>query len=180
MDIEQIIGRIQKGDTYLYGTVIQQFEQKIYITVYRLVKNRTVAEDLVQEIFIKAFYSLSKYKQTGTFQAWLYRLVMNYCFDYLRKTKQSFVLDESESVDHQYPEKVLLLYERNRELEQLLKQLEETEYMVLLLRYVNELSYDEISEVLQISGTDVRNKLHRSKQKLRKLTNQQGGRFYEM
>jgi RNA polymerase sigma-70 factor, ECF subfamily len=180
MDIEPLIKRIQKGDTHLYASVMKHFEQKVFITVYRLVKNRTVAEDLVQEIFIKAFYNLPKYKQTSTFNAWLYRLAMNYCLDYLRKAKKSITTDEIESIEQQYPEKILLLYERNQALEQLLKQLEEIEYMVLLLRYVNELSYEEISDVLQISLNEVRNKLHRSKQKLRILSKAQGGDLYEM
>lgn len=116
----------------------------------------------------------------GSFNAWLYRIVVNNCFDYLRIHKLQTIRIDSDVMDNRYPEKVLLLHERNEQLEKLLQQLDETEYMVLLLKYVNELSYDEISEVLQISLNDVRNKLHRSKRKLRSITMTKGGYFYEM
>lgn len=82
--------------------------------------------------------------------------------------------------DGRYPEKILLLREKNEQLEQLLQRLDETEYFVLLLKFVNGLRYDEISEVLQISMNEVRNKQHRSKRKLRSIGTTKGGYFYEM
>ena len=75
---------------------------------------------------------------------------------------------------------MILQKEQLYQLDQLLHQLDKTEYFILLLRYVNELSYDEISEVLQIPLNEVRNKLHRSKRKLRQLATTKGGYFHEM
>ena len=178
MEMDELITRVKNGESYYFTNIIKHYEQKVFITVIRIVKNRATAEDIVQDIFIKVFYSLHKYKKTGSFNAWLYRIVVNQCFDYLRKTKLQTTQIEHDVMDSHYPEKILLLHERNAELEQLLQQLDESEYMVLLLKYVNELSYDEISEVLQISLNDVRNKLHRSKRKLRSM--KKGGYFYEM
>lgn len=180
MDMDELITRVNKGEIHYFTNIVKRYEQKIFITVIRIVKNRATAEDIVQEIFVKVFYSLHKYKQTGSFNAWLYRIVVNNCFDYLRKHNLQTVQIETDVMDNANPEKIVLLHERNEQLEQLLQQLDETEYMVLLLKYVNELSYDEISEVLQISLNDVRNKLHRSKRKLRSITMKKGGYFYEM
>ncbi|MER1986718.1 MAG: RNA polymerase sigma factor [Solibacillus sp.] len=180
MELEEIIMRVQRGESQYYTYIIKRYEQKVFITAKRLVKNHTTAEDLVQDSFIKGFYSLHKYKNTGSFNAWLYRIVVNNCFDYLRKAKLQFTQTEAETTDHSSPEKIVLLHERNEQLEQLLGQLNELDYTVLLLKYVNGLSYDEISEVLDISLNDVRNKLHRSKKQLKTMANKKGGYFYEM
>ena len=180
MEIDELISRVKNGESHYFTNIVKQYEQKVFTTVIRIVKIHATAEDIVQDIFIKVFYSLHKYKKTGSFNAWLYRIVVNNCFDYLRKTKLQTISIDSDVTNSHYPEKILLLHERNEQLEQLLQQLDETEYMVLLLKYVNELSYDEISEVLQISLNDVRNKLHRSKRKLRSTSTKKGGYFYEM
>ena len=180
MEMDELITRVKNGESHYFTNIIKHYEQKVFTTVIRIVKIHATAEDIVQEIFIKVFYNLHKYQTTGSFNAWLYRIVVHYCFDYLRKNKQQSVQIDSEVMNSDYPEKIILLHERNQQLEQLLQQLDETEYMVLLLKYVNELSYDEISEVLQISLNDVRNKLHRSKRKLRSNAMVKGGYFYEM
>ena len=180
MEMDEVIARVKNGENHYFEHVINHYEQKIFITVIRIVRNRAATEDIVQDIFIKVFYSLHKYKHTGSFNAWIYRIVVNYCFDYLRKHKYQTIEIASDVMDSRYPEKLLLLRERNEQLERLLQQLDETDYFVLLLKYVNELSYDEISEVLQISLNDVRNKLHRSKRKLRSIVTTEGGYFYEV
>ncbi|MFJ7700432.1 RNA polymerase sigma factor [Lysinibacillus fusiformis] len=180
MEIDEVIARVKNGEDHCFAYIIKHYEQKVFTTVIRIVRNRTVAEDIVQDIFIKVYYNLHKYEKKGSFNAWLYRIVVNKCFDYLRKYKQQARSIDIDIADGRYPEKILLLREENEQLEQLLQQLDETEYFVLLLKFVNGLRYDEISEVLQISMNEVRNKLHRSKRKLRSIGTTKGGYFYEM
>lgn len=180
MDIELAVQNVQSGKETDYGYIVKYYENKIYTTVFRLVRQHDIAQDLVQEIFIKVFYNLHKYKAVGSFNAWLYRIVVNQCYDYLRKHPKQSMLEEIEFIEKQYPENMILQKEQLYQLDQLLHQLDKTEYFILLLRYVNELSYDEISEVLQIPLNEVRNKLHRSKRKLRQLATTKGGYFHEM
>ena len=180
MDIELAVQNVQSGKEADYSYIVKYYEKKIYTTVFRLVHQHDIAQDLVQEIFIKVFYNLHKYKASVSFNAWLYRLVVNQCYDYLRKQPKRPVLEEVEFIDKQSPEKMILQKEQLHHLDQLLDQLDKTEYFILLLRYINELSYEEISEVLQISLNDVRNKLHRSKRKLRRSATEKGGYFHEM
>ena len=181
VDIGLAVQNVQSGKEADYRYIVKYYENKIYTTVFRLVRHHDLAEDLVQEIFIKVFYNLHKYKAIGSFNAWLYRIVVNQCYDYLRRQpKQSSVLEDTEFIEKQYPEKIILQKEQLHQLDQLLHQLDKTEYFILLLRYVNELRYDEISEVLQIPLNEVRNKLHRSKRKLRELATTKGGYFHEM
>ncbi|KGR78591.1 RNA polymerase sigma factor [Ureibacillus sinduriensis] len=180
MDIELAVKNVQSGSETDYTYIMTYYENKIYTTVFRLVCQHDTAQDLVQEIFIKVFYNLHKYKAVGSFNAWLYRIVVNQCYDYLRKQSKQPLHGEIESIEIQSPENKILQKEQLQQLDQLLHQLDKTEYLILLLRYINELSYDEISEVLQIPLNEVRNKLHRSKCKLRQLATKKGGYFHEM
>lgn len=180
LDIKLAVQNVQSGKQTDYSYIVKYYENKIYTTVFRLVRQHDTAQDLVQEIFIKVFYNLHKYKAVGSFNAWLYRIVVNQCYDYLRKQPKQPLHGEIESIEIQSPENKILQKEQLQQLDQLLHHLDKTEYFILLLRYVNELSYDEISEVLQIPLNEVRNKLHRSKRKLRQLATTKGGYFHEM
>ena len=180
MEIELAVKNVQSGKETDYEYIVKYYENKIYTTVFRLVRQHNITQDLVQEIFIKVFYNLHKYKAVGSFNSWLYRIVVNQCYDYLRKQSKQSTLEEIEFIEKQYPENMILQKEQLHQLDQLLHQLDKTEYFVLLLRYVNELSYGEISEVLEIPLNEVRNKLHRSKRKLRQLATTKGGYFHEM
>lgn len=178
MEIQQSVLAVQNGDSTQYRTIIEHYEHKVFATVMRIVRNKAIAEDLVQDIFIKAYNNISKYQSTGSFNAWLYRLAVHHCLDYMKKKNPQIVHDELQLADYTYPESVVLQQEKERQLQALLNELHETEKMVLLLRYINELSYDEIAEVLHLTHNEVRNKLHRSKKKLR--TSAMGGYFHEM
>lgn len=180
MDIQLAVQNVQSGKASDYSYIVNYYEAKVYTTVFRLVRQHDTAQDLVQEIFIKVFYNLHKYKAVGSFNSWLYRIVVNQCYDYLRKQPKQPLLDEVEFIEKQSPENKILQKEQLQQLDQLLQQLDKTEYFILLLRYVNELSYEEISEVLQIPLNEVRNKLHRSKRKLRQFATIKGGYFHEM
>lgn len=180
MDIQLAVQNVQSGKESDYSYIVKYYETKVYTTVFRLVRQHDTAQDLVQEIFIKVYYNLHKYKAVGSFNAWLYRIVVNQCYDYLRKQSKQPMLEEIEFIEKKSPENKILQKEQLQQLDQLLNQLDKTEYFILLLRYVNELSYDEISEVLQIPLNEVRNKLHRSKRKLRQYATKKGGYFHEM
>ena len=174
------IKQILKGDKRAYADIINKYKNPLYATILRMTKNPQTAQDLLQEVFIKVYKQLPKYDQKGSFKSWLYKVAINHCLDMLRK--KSFpveeIVDEQLINDHS-PEVVFLKKEKSRELERLIAQLPELERLVLLLRYANECSYVEIGNMLGISLSDVRNKLHRAKKKLREHV-EQGGYFNEV
>ena len=180
MEMEQIVAAVQNGDKTKYRYIIEHYEQKVFATTVRIVRDVSTAEDLVQEIFIKAYHNLAKYEPTGSFNAWLYRLAMHHCLDYVKKKRPVISDDELQIADDTYPENVVLLREKESQLEALLNELEQKDKAVLLLRYVNELRYDEIAEALKIPHNEVRNRLHRAKKKLRQVGTAKGGYFREM
>ncbi|NLY81005.1 MAG: RNA polymerase sigma factor [Lysinibacillus sp.] len=174
------IRQILAGEKGAYIHIINKYKNPLYATILRMTKNPQTAEDLLQEAFIKVYEQLGKYDQKGSFKSWIYRVAINYCLDQLRKKNfQTEQIEHTTIGSNLPPEVVLLQNEKSREIEKMVSTLPEEERMILLLRYANELSYIEISEMLNISLTDVRNKLYRAKKKLRKNV-QQGGYFYDV
>lgn len=182
MDDKAVIKKVLAGDKNAFATIIQTYKNPLYATILRMTYDAQLAQDLVQEAFIKIYEQLPNYKATGSFKSWLYRVAINHCLDELRKKQYQYKnepIEEEQLVDKNNPEVVYLKKEKERQLEGLLSQLPEQERMILLLRFNNECSYEEISELLHISVSDVRNKLHRSKKKMRQQV-KEGGEYYEL
>ncbi|CAG9606905.1 RNA polymerase sigma factor [Pseudoneobacillus rhizosphaerae] len=177
------IQEVLAGNKYSYTHIINKYKNQLYATILRMTKNPQDAQDFVQEAFIKVYHQLGKYDGKGSFSSWIYRVAINHCLDEFRKKShhiQKVELSEEMYENPSHPEVIFLKKERSRQLERIVATLPEDERMIILLRYVNELSYDEISELLDIPVTTVRNKLHRAKIKMRKSVNQEGGYFHEM
>lgn len=182
MDEQQIIKQILAGDKKAYTQIINEYKNPLYATILRMTRNPQTAQDFVQEAFIKIYEQLPKYDGKGSFKSWLYRVAINFCIDEFRKKSYQMKqaeLQDDQLVNESHPEVVFLKKEQSRQLEKLIATLPELERMILLLRYVNELSYTEIADLLHIPLSDVRNKLHRAKKKMRNQV-QEGGYFYEM
>lgn len=182
MDEQQLIKQVLAGQKQAYGHIIARYKNPLYATILRMTKEPQLAQDLVQEAFIKVYEQLGRYEASGSFQSWLYRVAINHCLDELRKKRYQIKqepIQETQSIEQAHPEVIYLKKERQRQLEELLSRLPEQERMIVLLRYNNELSYEEISHLLKISLGDVRNKLHRAKKKMRNEV-RKGGDFHEL
>lgn len=180
MDEQQLIKRILNGDQQAYTHIIKTYKNPLYATILRMTNDVSVAQDLTQEAFIKIYEQLPKFDQSGVFKSWLYRVAINHCIDKLRKKVHATEPYEQETpTNTNNPEIIFLKNEQSRELESMLAHLPEIERTIICMRYMNELTYDEIANTLQISVADVRNKLHRAKKKMRKNV-QEGSYFYEM
>lgn len=179
----QWIQEVLDGDKQAYAHIINKYKSPLYGTILRMTRNPHDAQDLVQESFIKVYEQLEKYKGTGSFSSWLYRVAINHCMDEFRKKrhpiKQSEI-DEETVVNDNHPEVIFLKKEKGRQLERLIETLPEDERLIILLRYMNELSYDEISELMDIPLSTVRNKLHRAKRKMRNTVKREGGNFHDV
>ncbi|WP_226681984.1 RNA polymerase sigma factor [Sutcliffiella horikoshii] len=125
---------------------------------------------------------LDKYDRKGSFASWLYRVSVHHCMDIFRKKQ----IDTTEFSDATgggtlTPEVIYLQKEKYRQLENLLATLKKEERIIVLLKYTNDLSYEEIGNILDIPVHTVANKIHRAKNQLRKKVQQEkGGYFHEM
>ncbi|MEK4487007.1 sigma-70 family RNA polymerase sigma factor [Psychrobacillus sp. FSL H8-0484] len=179
----QWIHEVLSGNKQAYAHIINKYKNRLYGTILRMTKNPQNAQDLVQEAFIKVYHQLEKYDEKGSFAGWIYRLAINHCMDEFRKNSykmKQVEINEEKVVNTNYPEIIFLKKEKSRQLERLIATLPEDERMIILLRYVNELSYNEISELVEVPLSDVRNKLHRAKKKMRDTIKREGGYFYEL
>lgn len=177
------IQQVLAGDKQAYANIINKYKNQLYATILRMTKNPQDAQDLVQDAFIKVYRNLEKYDGSGPFAGWLYRIAINHCMDEFRKKRYSTVqveIDESKVVNREHPEVVFLKKEKSRQLERLITTLPEDERLTILLRYVNEMSYEEIGEVMDMPLSTVRNKLHRAKKKMRETVKREGGYFHEL
>lgn len=171
------------GDKQAYAHIINKYKNPLYGTILRMTKNPHDAQDLVQEAFIKVYEQLEKYNQTGSFSGWLYRVAINHCMDEFRKKRyqmKQVELDGIQDVNPAHPEVVFMKKEKSRQLERLIGTLPEDERLIILLRYINELSYDAISDLVGVPLSTVRNKLHRAKRKMRNTLKREGGEFDEL
>lgn len=184
MEQEQLwIQQVLAGDKQAYAHIIDNYKNQLYATILRMTKNPQDAQDLVQDAFIKVYRNLEKYDASGSFSSWLYRVAINHCMDEFRKKRYSMTqieIDEERVVEPNHPELVFLKKEKSRQLERLIGTLPEDERLIILLRYVNEISYEEIGEVMDMPLSTVRNKLHRAKKKMRETVKREGGYFHEL
>ncbi|SEM54232.1 RNA polymerase sigma-70 factor, ECF subfamily [Mesobacillus persicus] len=179
----QWIEEVLAGNKQAYAQIINKYKNQLYATILRMTKNPQDAQDLVQEAFIKVYHQLGKYEGKGTFSSWIYRVAINHCMDEFRKKRykmQQLEISEDQVVNSNHPEVIFMKKEKNRQLEKLIGTLPEEERIIILLRYVNELSYSEISELVEVPVSSVRNKLHRAKKKLRETIKREGGDFHEL
>lgn len=184
-DEKILIGQILSGDQDAFAQLVQQYQKPVYNLCLRMVSNPTDAEDLAQEAFVKAWRGLRFYKHEAAFSTWLYRLTANVCIDFLRKQKRkntvSLTEEDAQELEvpdaEPMPEEQLLHREKQQAVSAAMVQLDEDYRLVMTLRVVEELSYEQIAEVLDIKVGTVKSRLARARERLRKILLQNGNIF---
>ena len=170
-DLENLVTRIQQGDTHEYATIVRTFQQPIFRYCYRMLDNKQDAEDAVQDIFIKAYRSLHQFKQADNFSAWLYRIAYHYCLNLLRKhrTRRRLLTLLSSGSPATSSEQALdnVLYKPI--LAEALARLSIQERNLLFLRVYEEKSFAEIGDILKVSPNALVKRMQRIQHKLQKL-----------
>lgn len=191
-DDYQWIRRAVNGDQKAYAVLLERYRQPILRIVRRMVQNDEDAEDLTIEAFGKAFRNLGNYSPDFAFSTWLYRIAVNNCIDYIRKRRIFFYsLDDSGAGDEHgesfqdllrcralNPEELVVHRQRLQIMRLLLGQLSEKYRLMIELRYFEELSYEEIANVLNIPLGTVKAQLFRAKELLFELLQKPGASAY--
>lgn len=183
-----LIQKALSGEQDAYAALQKKYSPLIRRVIRRMVKDRELEEDLVQDIFIKIFEALPRFAPTHSFAAWIYRIASNHCIDVLRKKQLSFRSleqfyrrqgekegegeEEFHIPDTSFqPEMQLRRKELRELLDRAIAQLPEHYRQVIVLRHIHELEYQEISERLQLPLGTVKAQLFRARallyQKLR-------------
>lgn len=160
--------------------VMREYGEKILQLVYLIVKDRTMAEDITQEVFLKAFRDLHAFRGESEIKTWLYRIAINESKKYLRSWsfRQIFSTFQKESVpdepDQEHVEDRVIGKLTKEEMAQRVMAMSPQYRQVILLHYYEDLTVREIAQVLDISEELVRTKLHRARKQFKLLIEKEG------
>lgn len=176
-----LIERAKSGDVESFETLIRNHQSYAYNIAYRMIGNEEDAKDAAQEALIKVFKNISAFKGDSAFSTWLYRIVMNTCKDLLRKRKpneismdKGYETDEGEvhlEIEDNTNDPVSK-YEQKEvrvTIKSALDELPENYKSVVILREIQGMSYDEISEIEDIPVGTVRSRINRGRKILREI-----------
>ncbi|MGZ3494853.1 MAG: RNA polymerase sigma factor, partial [Thermodesulfobacteriota bacterium] len=182
---EELMAKIAKGDEDAFEILVNRHQTSILNLVYRFVGDRTQAKDLAQEVFVRVWQSAKTYEPKAKFTTWIYRITTNLCFNELKSSRRRkwFSFNRSdEDGEHTFEETLsdsapsaedlLLEKERSRQISDALQSLPENQRMAMVLKRYDDLSYQEIGQIIGCSVSAVESLLVRAKRALQeKLTN---------
>lgn len=175
------VQKIRQGNDDAFVLLMERYQNAVYHLCYRMLGSPTEAEDAAQETFIRAYKAIDRYDTGRKFSTWLLSIATNYCIDQLRKRRLfTLSLDEMPYFDladnGPGPEGSLVMDERQQQVRQLLRTLSETDRAAVVLRYWYDYSYDEIAEVLNLTNSAIKSRLHRARLALAVAWNEQDTR----
>jgi len=160
-DSELVSRYIQNGDEHAFETLVRRYKSKVYTTIYLIVKDTYVAEDLLQDTFIKAVDVLrsGKYNDEGKFLPWVLRIAHNMAIDYFRREKRypNIVFEDGSSVFNTLDfaedsiEEMQIKTETHNHLRDLIKRLPDSQREVLVMRHYEDMSFQEIADATGVS-----------------------------
>lgn len=176
MEENQLIERSRQGDEEAFGALVNKYKTKVFNLAYSFTRNKETADDLAQEIFIKVYYALEKFKFKSRFGTWLYRIAVNHIKDHLRKHGKERIIslealgkEPSQAENEiQKKENTQEKAERKKLLYRALQSLPEKHQVILTMRDIQGHSYEEIAGILKLSPGTVDSRLHRARKMLRK------------
>ena len=169
--------RILDGETEYFSVFLDRYSRPLYTLVVQIVGCPEDAEELLQDIFLKTFRNLNRYKGECRFSTWIYRIAYNTAISATRKKKQEFLYIEENTINNvpdEMADNVLAPAETEEQLVRLgmaIDQLSGEEKALITLFYYEEKSMEEIGEVLKLSISNVKVRLHRTRKKICVLMN---------
>lgn len=170
----EIIGRVLAGEQQAFAELVNRYQNFVFTITLRYTDNREDAEEISQDIFVKAYRSLADFRGTSKFSTWLYTIVTTTCISFLRKKKMETQSLDNEKVYEQannqnsgfdanqveQKSKLAMVHEA-------IKLLSPDDVRIITLFYKGEQSLDEIGQIIGIEPNNVKVKLHRARQRLK-------------
>jgi RNA polymerase sigma-70 factor (ECF subfamily) len=170
-DEAKLVMLARGDDRDAFGELVRRHQTRAYNTAYRLTGNRADALDVTQDAFVRAYDALGSFDRARPFAPWLNAIVTNLALNLLQRRKPVAALDEARPLDSVTgdPETNALKGEEQRRVGAALLQLPPAWRAVIELRHFQELSYDEIAQVLELPPSDVKSHLFRGRARLREI-----------
>ncbi|MCK4436360.1 sigma-70 family RNA polymerase sigma factor [bacterium] len=173
-----LVARSQEGDAEAFGELVSLYQKRIYDLAYQMVHNHADAEDIAQEVFIRLYKKIHKFKGRSSFLTWLYRMTMNVCKNYLRsRTANTLPFEDAIGVQdltmkRDNPAEELISKETNEAIGKAIDTLPFRHRMVIILHDIEGFSHKDISKIIGCSEGTVWSRLFYARKKLKeKLTN---------
>lgn len=172
-DEELVYKIVETNNTHLFAVLYDRYSVVVYNKCYGFSKNKEEAQDLTHDVFIRLFVKLRTFKGKSKFSTWLYSFTYNFCVNYVqrdahkKKEKNTIVTDQvkdNESFDE--IDDATLFELKSEKLAKAMKIIDPNDKMILLMKYQDDLSIKEISEVLEIGESAVKMRLKRAKEKV--------------
>lgn len=172
-----LINRFKEGDLSAFEEIVLKYQDKIYNLCRHMLGNAADAEDAAQDVFLKAYQALPRFQPDASLYTWLYRIATNTCIDHKRKPVfESLFGDSGEGErlvhdldsDAPSPEKLYQAKEIDKALQVCLGKLSPKLRAIIVLKEVEELSYEEMAETLDISMGTVKSRIARAREYLQK------------
>ena len=173
---DELISKSQQGDRQAFDDLMQQYYSLVYNVAFRMLGNADSASDATQTTVIRAYRALTQFRQDAAFSTWLYRIATNVCLDRLRQDErnaQSLTVMDSEGGqgldeldvpdNHLDPAGIVERYERQTLVQEAIDTLHPEHRTVVVLFDINGLSYEEISEMLEVPLGTVKSRLNRAR-----------------
>jgi RNA polymerase sigma-70 factor, ECF subfamily len=181
-DERALVRRAQAGEVAAYEQLLAKHQQRVFAVVGGILRRREDTEDVAQQVFVKAYFSLKRFDLRSAFGTWLYKIAVNECWDYLRKKKVRRLVYEADlseeqsrqmAASNEQPLGAQRIHgdaatrtEQRELIERLLAELDEQDGAMLVMKEVEGFSVEEIGEILGINVNTVKVRLFRARAKL--------------
>ena len=178
MDDRELVSRAQSGDKEAFEELVRRHQHRVFAVAGGILRRREDVEDIAQQVFVKAYFSLKRFDQRAAFSTWLYKITVNECWDLLRKKKVRPLLYESDLSEEQAlqfsaserlesgAQDVSDKLETQQQVERLLQGLDERDRMMLILKEVEGFAIEEIAEILDLNANTVKVRLFRARRRI--------------
>ncbi len=178
----ELVKRAQSGDVAAFESLIEDYQKRIFSIAYRMIQHQEDAADLTQEVILKIFKNLDKFKGDSKFSTWVYRIATNTCLDEIKKSRRrtTYSLDKEIETEEGSmaaelpdtapgPEEEAERKDIKKAVYAAIGQLGQEHKQVIVLRDLQGLSYEEIAEILHCSVGTVKSRISRARGNLKKL-----------
>lgn len=170
----------RQGDRTAFSRLVEAYQVPVYNLAYRMLGNPSEAEEAAQEAFLRGYTRLDSYQPDKKFSNWILSITSHYCIDRLRRRRFTWVPVEDNPAlswlasDEEHPEDAVLRSERAAEVQAVIQRLDPSYRTPVVLRYWYDLSYREIADIMDLSESAVKSRLHRARLQLAELMAAQG------
>ncbi|MDR1725659.1 MAG: sigma-70 family RNA polymerase sigma factor [Bacteroidales bacterium] len=187
-DYDLVRRALEYGDQKAYANLLELYREPIYYMILQMIKNDAEADDLTIEAFGKAFKNLESYTPTYAFSTWLFTIATNNCIDYIRRKKMNMISLDADCIlvngeqihfnfvsDSLDPEETIIAKQKIKLMRQVIETLKPVYKQLIEMYYFQELSCEEIGQILSMTPNLVKVKLFRARELLYNIVKQQLG-----